>query len=335
MKKIVLLMAIAITSYSYAQNNVTFQVDMSDFEGVFTEIQLNGTFNDWCGACNPMVDQGNGIWNVTLDLESGPIEFKYTYDNWTGDENLAPGLPCTVTNSGFTNRFLEISGDTIMPVVCWESCTACTGMPSSANITFQVNMSEYTEPFGMVNINGTFNDWCGSCAVMTDDDQDDVYEITVNVSTADTIEFKYTLDGWTVDEQLTEGSSCTITTIDGGESFTNRFLVPTGDFTIPVVCWESCLDCGVDGIEEKNWMHNLLVTPNPSDGNFLIQGELVSNANFLISVTDLQGKVIYQSSHIGNLLNQTINLNNIESGLYLVNISSELGKITKRIFIIK
>ena len=82
-------------------------------------------------------------------------------------------------------------------------------------------------------------------------------------------------------------------------------------------------------------MHNLLVTPNPSDGNFLIQGDLVSNANFLLSVTDLQGKVIYQSSHSGNLLNQTINLNNIENGLYLVNISSELGKITKRIFILK
>jgi hypothetical protein len=335
MKKIILLIALAITSYGYAQNDVTFQVDMSDYSGDFTTIELNGTFNDWCGACNPMTDMGNGIWAVTLPLESGPIEFKYTFDNWAGQENLAPGSPCTVTEGNFTNRFLDITGDTIMPVVCWESCSACTGTPANVNITFQVNMADYTEPFGMVNINGTFNDWCGSCAIMTDDDEDDIYEITISVPTADTAEFKYTLDGWTVQEELTEGSSCTITTTDETGTFTNRFLVPTADMTMPLVCWETCLDCGVDGIEENNWMDNLLVTPNPNNGNFQIKGELVSNTNFLINVTDLQGKVIYNSSHNSKLLNETINLSNIENGSYLVNISSDLGKVTKRIIVLK
>jgi hypothetical protein len=317
------------------ESEVTFQVDMSDYTGDFTTIELNGSFNGWCGTCNPMTDQGNGIWSVTLPLENGQIEFKYTFDNWTGQEDLAPGLPCTITADGNTNRFLEITGDTIMPVVCWESCAACTGMPSNVDVTFKVDMSEYTEPFGIVNLNGTFNDWCGSCAVMTDDDEDDVYELTVNISTADTAEYKYTLDGWTVDEQLTEGSSCTITTTDEGGTFTNRFLVPTVDTVLQVVCWESCVECEGVGIEENNWMHNLMIIPNPSDGNFQIQGELVSNTNFLINVTDLQGKVIYKSSHASKLLNQTINLSNIENGLYLVNITSDLGKITEKILILK
>ena len=312
-------------------SDVTFQVDMSDYTGDFTTIELNGTFNGWCGTCNPMTDLGDGIWAVTLPLENGPIEFKYTFDNWTGQEDLAPGSACTVTIDGNTNRFLEITADTIMPVVCWESCAACTGMPSSVDVTFQVNMSEYTEPFGMVNLNGTFNDWCGSCAVMTDDDADNVYELTVNISTADTAEFKYTLDGWTVDEQLTEGSSCTITK----DGFTNRYIVPTTDTILQVVCWESCDDCEGVGIKENNWMQNFLLTPNPSDGNFKIQGELVSNTNYIISVTDLQGKVIYESSHANKILNQSININNIENGLYLVNISSDLGMITKKILIFK
>ena len=35
-----------------AQNNVTFQVDMSSVDPVtFTTPEVNGTFNGWCGNC--------------------------------------------------------------------------------------------------------------------------------------------------------------------------------------------------------------------------------------------------------------------------------------------
>ena len=203
------------------------------------------------------------------------------------------------------------------------------------DVTFKVDMSEYTEAFTMVNLNGTFNDWCGPCAVMTDDDNDNVYEITVSLLASDTAEYKFTLDGWDVQEELTEGSSCTITTTDETGTFTNRFIAPTNDTTLAAVCWEYCDECEGVGIEETNWVNNFLIAPNPSDGNFQIQGELASNTIYLIRVTDLQGKVIYESSHANKIINQTIHINNIENGLYLVNISSDLGKMTKKILIFK
>ena len=31
----------------------------------------------------------------------------------------------------------------------------------------------------MVNPNGSFNGWCGTCAEMTDDDGDNIYELTI------------------------------------------------------------------------------------------------------------------------------------------------------------
>ena len=327
MRKILLLMALALSSYGYGQNDVTFKVDMNDYTGTFTEIQLNGTFNAWCGACNPMSDDNaDGIWEVTIPLVDASIEYKFTFDNWAGQESLSPGLPCTVTNSGFTNRYLEISGDTILPVVCWESCAACTGMPSTANVTFKVDMDGYSGSYTTVNLNGVFNGWCGACAEMTDDDGDNVYELTVNVST-DTIEYKFTVDGWTDQEMLTEGDPCT-STIDG---FTNRTLIVTEDVVLDAVCWNSCATCAV-GIEE-NWLENVLISPNPNNGIFNIKADLVSYGEVIISVTDIQGKIIYQDREMNNVLNQNINLSNVEKGIYLLTISSQAGSITEKIFV--
>ncbi|MEY3574559.1 MAG: hypothetical protein RLZZ617_1157, partial [Bacteroidota bacterium] len=151
-----------------------------------------------------------------------------------------PGTSCTVTNFGFTNRVLTFSSATTLPSVCWNSCTACTGAPTSANITFRVNMSQYSGPaYTTVNLNGSFNNWCGGCAVMTDPDNDGIFELMVNVSTAAPIEWKYTLDGWNGQENLTPGSPCTQTT----GQFTNRWLQPSANTVLPAVCWESCTAC--------------------------------------------------------------------------------------------
>jgi len=222
--------------------NVTFVVDMRGYSGsAFTTVNVNGSFNGWCGGCNAMTDANNdSIWEVTLPLLPGTIEYKFTVDGWNGQENLVAGSACTQTNFGFTNRVLNFTTATTLPSVCWNSCTACTGAPTSANITFRVNMSQYSGPaYTTVNLNGSFNNWCGGCAVMTDPDNDGIFELMVNVSTAAPIEWKYTLDGWNGQENLTPGGACTQTS----GQFTNRWLQPTTNTVLPAVCWESCTAC--------------------------------------------------------------------------------------------
>ena len=56
-------------------------------------------------------------------------------------------------------------------------------------------MSEYTGSYGAVNLNGSFNGWCGSCAEMTDDDADGVYELAIELDDEMSYEYKFTLDG--------------------------------------------------------------------------------------------------------------------------------------------
>lgn len=331
MRKLLLLVAITISSISYAQNDVTFSVDMNDYTGDFTEIQLNGTFNAWCGSCNPMTDDdADGVWEVTLSLPAGDIEYKYTFDNWTGQESLTEGSECTLTTDGFTNRFLNVSEAVTLPVVCWESCVECTGTAISGDVTFQVDMDGYTGDYTTVNLNGGFNGWCGACAEMTDDDGDNVYELTVNIS-AGTIEYKFTVDGWTDQEMFTEGDACT-STIDG---FTNRTLVVEGDVVLDAVCWNSCEACGVVGIEEENWVQDFSISPNPSNGIFQLNGVLTNTTSAFVRVMDIQGKIVYQSRVTNDNLNDKIDLSEMENGVYYITVASELGSVSEKILLIK
>ena len=215
---------------------VTFKVNMQNQTG-FTTPEVNGTFNNWCGNCNPLTDaNADGIWETTLTLQAGTYEYKYSADAWTSQETLTPGSSCTVTNGGYTNRSLNLNANTTLDVVCWGLCTNCA--PPTYPVTFKVDMANQTG-FTTPEVNGTFNGWCGNCNPMTDANADGVWETTINLP-AGTYEYKFAADAWTTQENLTQGSSCTVT--NGG--FTNRALtVGAAAQTLPVVCWGSCTTC--------------------------------------------------------------------------------------------
>jgi hypothetical protein len=217
--------------------SVTFQVDMNNVAG-FSIPEVNGTFNSWCGNCNAMTDtNGDGIWETTIALSPGTYEYKFSYDNWLGQENLTPGSTCTTTNNGFTNRSLTINGDTTLSVVCWGSCTSCQNTPNNAEVKFQVDMSNVTG-FVLPELNGTFNNWCGNCATMSDANGDNIWDVIVYIPNG-TYEYKFSYDNWTGQENLLSNLPCTVTNF----GFTNRSVTINGDTTLNVVCWESCTSC--------------------------------------------------------------------------------------------
>jgi hypothetical protein len=211
LKYLLVIFLAALTCPSSAFN-VTFRLQMVGVNG-FTTPEVNGTFNAWCGACNPMSDANNdGIWETTISLPAGYFEYKYSADNWSQQESLSVGSTCTATTGEFTNRTLNITGDVVLPVVCWGSCSSCT----SFNVTFQVNMAS-VNGFNTPYVSGGFNDWCGNCHPMTDPDGDNIWSATIPLSSG-YYEYKFSYDNWAGAENLPVGASCTITSF----GFTNR-----------------------------------------------------------------------------------------------------------------
>lgn len=343
---------------------VLFQVDMSEYAGSYSQVNLNGSFNGWCGSCAVMTDDNaDGIYELAVELAADTIEYKFTVDGWSAQEEFAEGTACTSTIDGYTNRSYIVTGDATLDVVCWNSCAACDGSgnggggddmvsltfnvntsnievgpngiylgggvfgdaqahamsdddndgvwtvtldvasglsgnyiflnspndggdwgakenlaglecsdpanfddrilapvtedtvlstcfgqcstdgsceapPATYDVTFRVDMSTYEAGYGTVNLNGSFNGWCGGCTEMTDNDGDMVYEVTVALAEG-TFEYKFTLDAWTAQEEF-DGSEACVSTIDG---FNNRSLDVAGEAVLDVVCWNSCEAC--------------------------------------------------------------------------------------------
>lgn len=276
--------------------NVTFNVDMTGYANTsWTQLFVGGDFNSWCGNCNELLDpDGDSIYtgSVAVPISYDTIEYKFLVDNWTDSEGLLPGSACTVTDpSGqFTNRSLALNGDITLPAVCWASCDPCSAGPTSATVTFRVDMSNYSGSYTEVNLNGTFNNWCGSCAIMTDADGDSIYELDVVLPLGNVL-FKYTLDGWTVDEQFAGGEPCTF---DDG-SFVNRTYDVTADATLSPYCWESCVSCSGSGfgLEEEQNSLSLSIRPNP--GTDWIELGLpveAGNGRALLECSDTRGVVV-------------------------------------------
>ncbi len=110
--------------------NVTFKVNMKNYVDDSLSIKgvtLNGNFNGWCGECTKMTAIGNNIYAVTLTLDTGAYEYKFTVGNWLDQEQFIATDPCTKTVGNYTNRYLSVkdTASVIAGTYCWNTCTKC------------------------------------------------------------------------------------------------------------------------------------------------------------------------------------------------------------------
>jgi hypothetical protein len=82
-----------------------------------------------------------------------------------------------------------------------------------------------------------------------------------------------------------------------------------------------------EAINEKELLNTILITPNPTDGKFNIN--LQSKTAEKIVVYNLMGKVVFEVTDSENLNTIDIDLTDLSSGIYIVNIHSE-GTIVAR-----
>ena len=298
--------------------NVKFRVDMTQYTGSLTGgVFVNGSFNGWCGACNPMTDMGNGMWEVTLPLAPGAIEYKFTIDGWNAQEEFTGSETCIdPINDGFNNRYHVVAGDVTLPNVCFASCNICTN-----DVAFAVDMNDYIAAGGStaagVFLNGTFNGWCGTCTPMTDANGDNVWNVTLPLGLG-AIEYKFTVDGWNDQEMFVGGEPCTVT--NGG--FTNRSYTVAAAATVAEVCWESCADC-VAGIDEATT--SVSIYPNPVNSIMTVQA---TEAMQQIRIVDLTGKVV--ATFVGNGLTQEISVDDLKAGIYTIQVVTTAGNSSKQ-----
>lgn len=85
---------------------------------------------------------------------------------------------------------------------------------------------------------------------------------------------------------------------------------------------------------ENFGLENFTLYPNPNNGNFNIQFTSNSGNEIKVNVHDIRGREIYSKSYTNNgLFNENLQLNNVQSGVYLVTVEDGSIKETKKIVV--
>lgn len=132
-------------------------------------------------------------------------------------------------------------------------------MPS-VPVTFQVDMNNQVVSPDGVHVAGGFQGWDPAATLLTDDDMDGVYEVTVDLPVNSTYEFKF-INGnsWDFVEDVPPTCQVEVTGND------NRFIDIPAESTDEAyaVCWESCAACGLTSVRFRvDMVNEEAISPN-------------------------------------------------------------------------
>ncbi|MFH0761305.1 MAG: T9SS type A sorting domain-containing protein [Bacteroidota bacterium] len=190
-----------------------------------------------------------------------------------------------------------------------------TGAPTAADVTFNVDMNrhiannEFHPGTDLVDVVGFTSVWMGPAA-MTDADGDGIYTVTVaGLPVASKIEYKYRVNG--VEEAYP-------TTGNLHRNYTVRY-------------WNiinSRFNNGVTtGIPTEDLLASFSVYPNPTSGSFTVNIVNTVNSDLTITLTNIEGQVIYRNVVKNTLKYEETIDNQLAKGLYFLSVNN--GKEVK------
>ena len=192
-------------------------------------------------------------------------------------------------------------------------------------VTFRVDMNNVSQAFTIPEVNGTFNNWCGSCWAMEDLDGDGIWEKQITMLEG-YYELKFSADNWSIMESLDPAWACT----NGNNQYTNRTLVVDQN---KVICpeWGQCTPtCNSIIISNVNEFSNseFKLYPNPSNGLINLSANNAEN----LKITTLLGKVVFEKPQLED---KTIDVQHLPSGVYYCSYTSNNTLYSEKILLIK
>ena len=139
--------------------------------------------------------------------------------------------------------------------------------------------------------------------------------------------------------------SASVATINGfnGNSATGTWFIFFTDIavgdgitgTIQKVTFNLCKSALVPVLSSESYdISDLVLYPNPNNGNFNIQFNSNSGNEISVEVHDMRGRSIYNKSYTNNgLFNESLQLNNAQAGVYLVTVQDGSKKEVKKIVV--
>ena len=322
---------------------VTFNIDMSVVASVSENgVHLAGSFQGWDPAGTPMMDNGDGTWSVTIEMEPGTYTFKVINSNaWDGNEEQMEGTGC---NQG-GDRVATFDADNNLYEACFNTCPgeSCVPDPDPADVTFRVNTANQELMDGdTLFVWGSFTGWQGGAIAMTDADADGIWEHTETISGSANVDYKYSIghpnsegmieeDGvFILDGDTTNFEAAGCGAGNGFGGF-NRRHVRTGlAEVLDVVCFNECSDCEGSDASVYDATVTFGLFPNPASERLVLTG---AQGNADVFVLDVQGREVMSLNNAALNGRFELNVAGLEAGAYTVVIRQGLKQGAQRILV--
>ncbi|MCB0734326.1 MAG: T9SS type A sorting domain-containing protein [Bacteroidetes bacterium] len=320
--------------------DVTFMVDMNNIDNISVNgIHMAGAFGsagqpNWDPAGIMLTDaNSDAVFEVTLRLPAGKYEHKFLNGNdWGGGESVPPA--CNVNGNrqyvamGNGDAWNDILTDQVK--VCYGECSeTCPTKLPPINVTFRVDMSNEIVDANGVFIAGSFPGaiWDKDSFLMTDDNNDDIFEYTFVDLDVDDYQYKF-YNGICSDDKCAEDhdfktDGCGV---DNGVGGWNRYVDLSGtlnDTAIVTFVFNSCE-------ESSSSVHHLgskvfKVFPNPANDMVTVRYKGYGTA-YTVSMVDLNGRSVMNVSSRDQEIG--LNVQSLNPGIYLMVITDDTGETT-------
>jgi len=251
---------------------------------------------------------GDSIFDGYTYAMAGSHEMKFRKGrSWGDSESILAGSSCEVNG----NRGVTINTDTVVGPICYNKCAACVAtVLDTFNVTFQVNMKNefFLNGAGTaVSVAGNFqsesggNDWSPGEITFTDANNDSIFEVTLQLVTADAVNGAFTFaykylngNAWGTEEPVP--AACNV---NG-----NREAAISSDTTLPAFCFGSC-SVGCDPILDPiNITFRVDMTQEvPSGKGIHLAGNFMTAAGFpanwakdTLEMVDNSGTGVYEAT---------------------------------------
>lgn len=313
--------------------DVTFTVDMNSYAGSFTQPYVFGSFNSWDATANPLDDSDNdGIWSATVNVPTGPLEYKFTLDGGADEEsfNGTEETGCTLKTDEFVNRIATISENTALDTVCYNSCYACG---TAAMITINLGFGSVSPDSNGVWLAGGGNfDAPGGRFKMEEIDSSGVYTITFERLKGFNSYYTFS-NGNCPDFSCKEdisGQSCA-----DPNNFNDRFLNSVTQDTTILACFGNCDETScVNSVGIDKWKLNedlFSVAPTLVEHSTVISFNQIDGKEKHISVFNISGQMVLPNRSVTTESELSLNMSHLPGGLYYIQVRTRDQFATKKV----
>ncbi|MFH1143649.1 MAG: isoamylase early set domain-containing protein [Candidatus Eisenbacteria bacterium] len=198
---VIALVAFGCSLWLGAAASATEVTFLFSIPGGATSVSVAGSFNGWNTGADPLADaDGDGVWEVVLDLASGAHQYKFVVNatQWVTDETA---FEFADDGFGGKNSVLQV-GTAAMVVGPAAGKAGVAGAGRETPVRFRFRCAADCNE---VTVAGTFNEWNPAATRLSDADGDSIWETTLRLSPG-TYQYKFVIGGtqWHADEHASK-----------------------------------------------------------------------------------------------------------------------------------